>query len=401
MRARPAGAAEPPARTPQVLGNIRGAVIGFTLVIARGKGGNLPLPEVCGVTARIGLSDDGPGGGMATIHEVAALAGVSPATVSRVYNGTPVSHEKAALVRDAAARLEFVPNRTARTLRRQNSEVIGLVLPDIENPYFTSLARGVTDVAQRAGYSVVLCNTDEDADKEAQYLQVALSESMAGVILAPVSEHPDLGALLDRGRSVVTVDRSTSYALDAVLFANRPSGRAAAEALLRGGYQRIACITGPRDIETATERAAGWRCVLADHGFGDSWDDYLRYSTFRVDGGRDAMTDLLSMERPPDAVVAANNLMGVGALQVLSEHDLLPPVVGVAVIGDLPFTTLTPQAVTMVRMPARQLGTTSAELLLDRINGDQQQPRTIVLESSVEHATTNRNGTATQSGRQC
>lgn len=328
---------------------------------------------------------------MATIHEVAALAGVSPATVSRVYNGTPVSPENARRVRDAAGELGFVPNRTARTLRRQNSEVIGLVLPDIENPYFTSVARGVTDVAQRAGYSVMLCNTDENVGKQTEYLQVALSENMAGVILVPVSEQPELNALLNRGRSVVTVDRSTNFDLDAVVHANRPSGVAAAEALYAGGYRRIACVTGPQNIETAIDRAAGWRGVLTGHGLNRPPDAYLRHSTFRVDGGRDAMTGLLSMATPPDAVVATNNLMGVGVLQVLSEHDLLPPSIGVAVIGDLPFTTLTPSAVSLVRLPARQMGATAAEMLLERINGAAEPSRTVVLENSVERATTDRN----------
>jgi LacI family transcriptional regulator len=137
---------------------------------------------------------------MATIYEVAARAGVSPATVSRVMNGTKVSPELAELVRAAASELDFTPNRTARTLRRQNSEVIALIIPDIENPFFTALARGVEDRAQESGYSVVLCNTDEDTGKEARYIDIALSEHMAGVILAPASDHSDLSSLLARHR---------------------------------------------------------------------------------------------------------------------------------------------------------------------------------------------------------
>src|SRR6478735_6672663 len=114
---------------------------------------------------------------MPTIYEVAALAGVSPATVSRVFNGLNVSPEKSRLVREAAAELSFTPSRAARTLRRQHSEVIALLIPDIENPFFTSLARGVEDVAQEAGYSVVLCNTDEDPEKETKYLDIAISDN--------------------------------------------------------------------------------------------------------------------------------------------------------------------------------------------------------------------------------
>src|SRR3712207_18872 len=225
---------------------------------------------------------------MATIYEVAAAAGVSPATVSRVFNGVKVSDEKAELVRAAAAELRFTPNRTARSLRRKNAEVIALVIPDIENPYFTSVARGVEDVAQAAGYSVVLCNTDEDPAKEAKYLEIAVSENMAGVILAGADGQADLSQLLGRSRPIVAVDRSTRFHLDSVIMDNRAAGTAAATALYDAGYRRVACITGPADIETAQERAGGWLGVVAGFGSFPRPDDYLRCSTFRVEGGREA-----------------------------------------------------------------------------------------------------------------
>jgi LacI family transcriptional regulator len=323
---------------------------------------------------------------MATIYEVAKLAGVSPATVSRVFNGMGVSEEKALAVREAARQLRFSPNRTARTLRRQESEVIALVIPDIENPYFTELARGVEDVAQSAGYSVVLCNTDSDIDKESTYLQIAISEHMAGVILAAASDHTNLDDILAVGRPVVAVDRGTGYDIDGVVMANRTAGQAATENLVQSGYRRIACITGPQHIETAYERAQGWRAVIARHFPDVDSDELLRYSTFRVDGGREVMEELLALPKPPDAVVAANNMLGVGAIQVLTEHGLTPPRVGVAVVGSLPFTTLSPSVVTVVRLPARHMGVTAARMLLERINGDDQPARTVVLRNELQPA---------------
>jgi len=323
---------------------------------------------------------------MATIYEVAKLAGVSPATVSRVFNGMGVSEDKTAAVRGAARQLGFTPNRTARTLRRQASEVIALVIPDIENPYFTEMARGVEDVASEAGYSVVLCNTDSRVDKEATYLQIAISEHMAGVILAAASDHSDLDELLARGRPVVAVDRGTGYDIDGVVMANRQAGQAATENLVQAGYTRIACLTGPEHVETAYERAQGWRGVMARHFPELDLDPLLRYSTFRVDGGREVMEELLGSAEPPDAIVAANNLLGVGAIQVLTEHGMTPPKMGVAVIGSLPFTTLTPSAVTVVRLPARHMGVTAAKMLLGRIGGDTQPARTVVLRNEVQPA---------------
>lgn len=323
---------------------------------------------------------------MPTIREVAKLAGVSPATVSRVFNGVGVSEQKTEAVREAVRQLKFTPNRAARTLRRQASEVIALVIPDIENPYFTEMARGVEDAASQAGYSVVLCNTDDGVEKESTYFQIAISEHMAGVIVAAASERTNLDQILATSRPVVAVDRGTGYDIDRVVMDNRAAGLAATENLVRAGYRRIACITGPRRIETAYERAQGWRSALARHFPDDDHGKLLRYSTFRVNGGREAMEELLALPEPPDAVVAGNNLLGVGAIQVLTEHCLTPPKIGVAVVGSLPFTTLTPTAVTVVRLPARQMGVTAAKMLIERINGDDQPARTVVLRNEVQPA---------------
>lgn len=320
---------------------------------------------------------------MATIYDVASLAGVSAATVSRVFNDRPVSADKVELVRAAAATLNFTPNRTARSLRKQYSEVIALLIPDIENPYFTSLARGVEDAAQAAGYSVVLCNTDADPAKEAKYLEIAIAENMAGVILAPATGKSDLDGLIAKGRPIVAVDRSTSYEIDAVMMSNHAAGIAATRSLRDAGFTRIACITGPLDVETAYERATGWKEVVDELGSFANAADYLRYSTFRVDGGREAIEELLALDPPPEAVVATNNLMGVGALQALAERGLTPPGFGVAVVGDLPFTTISPDAVTIVRLPVRHMGITAAKMLIERINGDIQSARTIVLRNEL------------------
>jgi LacI family transcriptional regulator len=319
---------------------------------------------------------------MVNIYDVATLAGVSPATVSRVLNGARVSLPMAERVRAAAAELDFTPNRTARTLRKQNSEVIALIIPDIENPFFTSLARGVEDRAQASGYSVVLCNSDEDPAKEARYIGIALSEHMAGVILAPASDHSDLSGLIARKRPVVAVDRAPhGFEVDAVTVDNRAGGVAAATALFDAGFRRVACITGPSDVETAQLRSAGWREVAERRGASTDLEPLLRHANYRVDGGVQAMEQLLALSEPPDAVVVANNLMGIGALQVLRTAELSPAQFGIAVFGDLPFSPLAPSGVTVIQLPARQLGYTATDLLMERIAGDDQPARTVVLQN--------------------
>ena len=317
---------------------------------------------------------------MATIYEVATLTGVSPATVSRVFNGHTVSEDKIRQVRAAAKKLRYEPNRTARTLRRQRSDLIALVIPDIENPFFTSLARGVEDVAQSSGYSVVLCNTDEDYKKEVRYFDIVMSENMAGVILAAAGDRSDLSGLISRGRPIVAVDRGPhGFNVDAVLVDNRAGGIAATQALIDQGYKRIACITGPRDVETAQQRCDGWRSAIKILKGNKQSASYLRHANYRVDGGREAMSALLELNPPPDAVFIANNLMCIGAIQVLNDRGISPSSFGIAAFGDLPFNTSSERVNKIIPLDARQLGATAAKLLLERINGDEQPTRTVVL----------------------
>lgn len=312
---------------------------------------------------------------MVKIVDVAARAGVSTATVSRVLNGTRVRPDLDEAVRRAIEELDYIPNRTARSLRRRHSDVIALVIPDVENPFFTAVARGVEDVAQEAGLSVVLCNSDDDAAKERRYLAVAEHENMAGVVLAPAGPQPALTGLTDRGRAVVVIDRRVPDDVDQVVFDNVALGRRGAEALVARGHRVIACITGPRSTTTAVDRAEGWRAVLAERGLPAG---PLVHANFRVDGGRAAMCELLAGEVLPDAVLAANNLVGVGVLQTLAEWE--GPAVDVGVVGDLPFATSDVSRLAQVPLGTREMGVRAAELLLARLRGPKSAPGVHVLD---------------------
>lgn len=324
---------------------------------------------------------------MVTIYDVAKRAGVSPATVSRVMNGRTVRPHLEERVLEAAAQLAFVPNRTARRLRQRASQVIALIVPTIENPFFTSLARGVEDVARAAGFSTIVCNSDADLTKEHEYIDVVLAEDIAGILLAPASTESSVAAIRERGRPVVAVDRPIrTEAVDCVVLDNASAARDATLALRREGYSRIAIITGPDDVVTAQDRVTGWREIVAEHQPDADGTAYVRHTNFRVDGGREMMIDLLDLDDPPDAVVAANNLVGVGALQVLAERGIDPNDLGVAVIGDLPFTTMAPRAVPIVRLPTRHMGMKAAHMLLDRIGGADDPVSTVVLRGELQAA---------------
>jgi LacI family transcriptional regulator len=323
-------------------------------------------------------------GFMATIYEVAARAEVSPATVSRVLNGTNVSEDKVARVKQAISELDFSPNRMARSLRRQHSQIIALIIPDIENPFFTSVARGVEDVAQAAGYSVVLCNSDGELSQEAYYLDLAASDNMAGVIWTPASAASTLGRFHSPDRAVVAIDRRPSgRETDAVLVDNHRAGFAATQSLFNQGYSRVACITGPADVETSVLRSEGWREACRAHPDLQPREEYLRYADFRVDGGRAALSALFALDLPPDAVFVANNLMGVGVLQELTARGITTSHYGVAILGDLPYFSFTATGATVIDLPAREIGGVAARLLLERIAGLTDPPRTEVLHSRV------------------
>lgn len=323
-----------------------------------------------------------------TIHDVARAAGVSPATVSRVFNGGRVTPERAQSVQQAAAELGFAPNRLARSLRKQRSSVIALIIPDIENPFFTSLARGVEDAAQRTSLSVVLCNSDEDTDKERRYLEVALGEQMAGVIVAAASQDDtDLAPLIARGVPVVAVDRRPHDAeVDAVRADDQHGGAVATRHLLQAGYRRIACITGPEGASTSEERLAGYRAALhAARSEGIAADDaYVRHADFRVEGGRAAMRELLALPEPPDAVFVTNNLMTIGALDALAEAGRTPPGVGVLSFGDVPWASLVRPSLTAVELPSYELGRAAADLLLQRMEGSAAPLQTVVLRTRLQ-----------------
>lgn len=333
-------------------------------------------------------------GGTTTIYDVAAAAGVSPATVSRVFSGASgVGAEKRDAVLAAAKLLGFVPNRNARRLRTRSSELIALILGDIENPFNTAITRAVEDIARAEGYSIIVCSTDDDLDRERELLRAVVSEPVAGVIIAPASVHSRLDFALDRGVPVVCVDRNApSSEVDSVVTDNVDAARRSVEALFDAGHTRIACVTGPVGTHTADERAAGWAEAVRFRTGAEPPADLLRRSTFSVEGGEASMRSLLAEPTLPDAVFAANNKLAIGVLRVLFSHDLVPPAVGVASLGELPLVTWTPSEVMISHLPARELGATAAAMLLERIRGLEGAGRLVVVpsidgaEAIVRHA---------------
>ncbi|OLT45915.1 LacI family transcriptional regulator [Saccharomonospora sp. CUA-673] len=322
---------------------------------------------------------------MITINDVAARAGVSTATVSRVLNGkSTVDQRLADRVLAVAKELGYRRNGPARNLRTRSTAVLALVISDVENPFFTAIARGVEDIAREAGYSVVLCNSDDNAEKEARYVDVAVAEQVAGVIVSPTTVEASFVPLREARVPIVAVDRPVpGEPTDTVLVDSRMGARVATEHLLAQGYTAVACLTGPRGVPTADDRAAGYRDALRAAGRGSRRAVVAR-AEYRASGARAAAAKLFGRRERPDAVVVANNAMAIGALEALRELGVRPGTdVGVVTFDEAPWTALIDPPLTVVAQPAYDIGRHAAQMLLERIADPVRQVRTVTLQTSL------------------
>ena len=237
------------------------------------------------------------------MSDVAAVARVSPATVSRVLNGKQdVAADLRHRVLAAVTELGYRRNGPARSLRTRAAMVLGLIISDITNPFFTAVVRGAEDQAQLAGFSVVLANADEDLAKEARYLEVAAAEQMAGVLLSPASaRRTSIGALLERGIPVVTIDRRLmAVPVGSVTVDNHLAARKAAQHLIDQGCRRVAIVAGPVQTTTGASRLAGYRAALRAAGRAAD-PSLVAYADFRTEGGYAATGSCCSSVSRPTA----------------------------------------------------------------------------------------------------
>jgi LacI family transcriptional regulator len=331
---------------------------------------------------------------MARISDVAALAGVSTATVSRALNGkSTVDRDLVARVQRAAEELGYQPNGPARNLRRQEAAVVALIISDVENPFFTAIARGVEDVAHEVGYSVVLCNSDENAEKESRYIDIAIQERVAGIILSPTGTTTSVEKLAARGTAFVAVDRPLPHQeCDVVLVDTRLAAKQATAHLVAQGYERIGCITGPAGVRTADDRLAGYRDALRAARL-RSTTKLVRRTEYKAAGAHRAAQELLDQAEPPDALLVANSAMAVGVLQALREHDIRPgKQVGLVAFDDAPWAELVDPPLSVVAQPAYEIGAVAARLLLARIADNSRPPTTTTLGARLIERGSSRRG---------
>jgi len=311
---------------------------------------------------------------MPTQEDVARRAGVSTTTVSHVINETRfVSRELRQRVYEAMEALDYQPNAIARSLRRRESEQIGVIVPDIAYPFLAEVARGIEDTAFRLGYNVIFCSSHQDSVKELACLDLARTRQVDGIIVLGAGSDPEhVAELIERGTPVVSCNQQfRDFPVDTVVADNERAGFQATRHLLSLGHHRIACMAGPQEVAISATRLEGYRLALGDMGIPVP-EGMVTHADFGNRGGFDAMNRLLDLSEPPSAVFACNDLMAMGALCAASKRRLRVPQ-DVAIIGcdDIALAAFTNPSLTTVALPKHELGTLAVELLVQRIkDGD-------------------------------
>ena len=320
---------------------------------------------------------------MPTISDVARQANVSPATVSRVIQGAKnVSPATRQRVERAIEELGYVPSAVAQSLRSKRTRSLALIVSDITNTFWTTVARGVEDVAQQQGYSVLLCNSDENLAKQEHYLDFLISQQVDGVIIAPFdSDAQHLDKLRRRNIPTVVIDRRiVGWDVDSVWGDSLSGARALVRHLIDLGHRRIAAVSGPAITSTAEDRIAGYCMALAEAGIPLD-PELIKRGEFRSTTGEDLTLELLDNGLQPTAIFAANNLIAMGVIDALEKRGLqIPQDIALVSFDDLPNASRLFPFLTVVAQPVYDMGVNAAQLLLSRLASEVPlRPRHVVL----------------------
>ncbi len=320
-----------------------------------------------------------------TLRDVARRAAVSPATASRVLNGsTTVSPAIRQRVEEAIRAVGYTPNRVATSLRRQSTQTVSLLVPDITNPFFADVARAAGRAFRRAGYSCLLCDTGGDVATEERDAVLCLHHRVDGMFVISNSGAPRFFEKLGRqGQAIVLVDRPASDELDSVRVDNADGTLQAVAHLAARGRRRLAIISGPLTLLPARERFDAFRAGLDLYNL-RRIDPYLHATGFSVAHGYAAARHLLSLDPPPDAIFAGNNTLGIGAIRAIKERGCrIPDDVAVIMFDDVYLAESLEPPITVIAQPTGQIGTVAAQLLLGRFNEPNRPPKEILLKPQL------------------
>lgn len=320
------------------------------------------------------------------MRDVAERAGVSVTTVSHVVNNTrKVNPETRDRVEQAMLALGYRPNVLARSLRRGQSQTIGIILPDNTNPYFAEVVRGIEDSSFFQGYSVILCNSDNDLEKERLYTNVLMEKQVDGVIfVAAGSSGKNIENLAKLGVPHVLVDRRVpEIEADYVLADNQGGGFLATNHLIALGHRDIACLAGPQGVKLSSERIEGYRQALqmSEIPFDPGW---VVEGDFQYQSGYESARRLFGSQPAPSAIFACNDLMAIGVYRYVHERGLsIPRDLSIVGFDDIRLAAFTNPPLTTIRQAKHEMGSLAARLLLERMAQPDLPPRLEILDTQL------------------
>jgi LacI family transcriptional regulator len=305
-----------------------------------------------------------------SLRDVAKAAKVSVGTVSNVLNRPEiVAPETRKRVKATIKELGFVPNGFARQLRSGTSRTLGLVVPDVSNPFFTEVARGVEDAASKRDYAVFLCNSDESTVKEDRYINVLIEQQVRGVLITPADNKADrLDVMRERGISVTLLDREIQGQMQcSVSVDDINGGQIAIEYLASLGHKNIAWVCGPESIPQVSDRGAG---VVKAAKIANVKIETVRVALMNTIQGEEAARKIIALDKKPTAIFCANDLLALGVIRILSANKVkVPDQMSVLGYDNIQFAASAGIPLSSIAQPAYQMGITAANLLLDECEG--------------------------------
>ena len=304
-----------------------------------------------------------------TIKDIAKEAGVSIATVSFIVNGKDqhISEATRQRVKDVMKKYNYIPNAMAGSLVTRRTGIIGLVLPDITNPFFPGIARGAEDRANEEGYSIIFCNTDDKIEVEEKYIESLTSKMVDGIIIAHSSNSEEMGEILERTQiPVILIDRDfdSKNILGKVLVNNKQGAYEAVCHMVEKGYKKIAYLSGSLKTQTAMDRLEGYKEALLAKNLPVE-EHLIKYGEYRVEWGRKGIEELLTEKQDFDAVFCGNDLIAIGAMKELLKHGYrVPEDKGVMGFDDIYMSQMVEPELTTVKQPNYEMGYQAVDILI-------------------------------------
>lgn len=319
---------------------------------------------------------------VSTIQDVAKAAGVSVATVSRVINKSQaVTESTRKAVMAAIEMLNYQPNLLGRNLRRTETRRLLVLLPNIGNPFYARIVKGIEDVAHNNGYNVMLCNTDSDAERERMYLELLKSRLADGVIfMAPVLSREGLSEIGKSFPVVQCCEYTEGAQVSHVSIDNYAAAYKVTKHLISAGHKRIGMISCRGSMVSIVQREGGYKKALADSGI-EFREEFIKYGDYSFNSGLRAANQFVSMKDRPTAIFSISDIMAIGALRAIRENSLkVPEDMAVAGFDNINFASMCNPTLTTISQPKYDMGCISMELLLQQIRGELKEPKDILLE---------------------